>query len=213
MSKVENNNGVFPSRLRRLLTEKGDTITALARELGLSRQAVSLYVDGTNTPNADKLCAIADYFNVSTDWLLGRTETRSPSMELQAAVRYTNLSENATEILHQLGSASIMESGDRVAVTRMLSDLIESSRFFNMFSGLGRACIYNRACDYDDRDTDTDSLTDEEFIKLRSKAQARGLEVLRRNDLKELMLQRTVDVFNEICKEIVAREKEGADNG
>lgn len=63
--------------LRLLIKERGATITSLAKELGLSRQAVSMYVEGKNLPNAEKVCAIADYFRVSTDWLLGRADVRT----------------------------------------------------------------------------------------------------------------------------------------
>ena len=64
----------LPGRLNYLLGRSKTTVAALARALGVSRQAVSMYTVGTTMPNAEKLCAIADYFNVSADWLLGRTD-------------------------------------------------------------------------------------------------------------------------------------------
>lgn len=64
----------LPGRLNYLLGRSKTTAAALARALGVSRQAVSMYTVGTTMPNAEKLCAIADYFNVSADWLLGRTD-------------------------------------------------------------------------------------------------------------------------------------------
>ena len=37
-----------------------------------------IYRNGkTNTPNADELSRLADYFNVSVDYLLGRTENKN----------------------------------------------------------------------------------------------------------------------------------------
>ena len=65
-------NDIFPTRLRQLIEEKPTTIAAAARELGISRQAVSQYAMGIGQPNADKLLQIAEYFNVSCDWLVGR---------------------------------------------------------------------------------------------------------------------------------------------
>lgn len=99
MGSEDKNYHQFPERLRSLLREKGDTITALARELGLSRQAVSLYADGTNIPNAERLCAIADYFHVSTDYLLGRTDVRSQDTIKQEVCNYLCLTENAVDVL------------------------------------------------------------------------------------------------------------------
>lgn len=99
MVNEEKYGSKFSRRLKYLLREKGDTITALAKELELSRQAVSLYVEGKNLPNSEKVCAIADYFDVSADWLLGRTDTRSTDANKQAICDYLNLSETAVDAL------------------------------------------------------------------------------------------------------------------
>ena len=73
MTEQQHTNAL-PDRLNYLLGRSKTTVAALARVLGVSRQAVSMYTGGTTIPNAEKLCAIADYFNVSADWLLGRTD-------------------------------------------------------------------------------------------------------------------------------------------
>ncbi len=74
MDAQEKYNSVFPSRLRTLLEERGITITALAKELKISRQAVSQYVDGSAQPNIDRLVMIARFFDVSSDYLLGLSD-------------------------------------------------------------------------------------------------------------------------------------------
>lgn len=94
-------NAPFPTNLRTLLDERKVTITALSRELGITRQAVSQYADGTGQPNADKLKRIADYFNVSTDWLLGRSGgVKSLDADVVKVGRYTGLSEPIINWLH-----------------------------------------------------------------------------------------------------------------
>ena len=103
MESQDKYNAPFPTNLRTLLDEKKSTITALARELGITRQAVSQYADGTGQPNADKLKRIADYFNVSTDWLLGRAGgVKSLDADVSAVGQYTGLSEDAIEFLHSI---------------------------------------------------------------------------------------------------------------
>ena len=82
----------LPTNLRSLLDEHHTTITALAKELGITRQAVGQYCDGSGQPNAEKLSIIAQYFNVSVDWLLGLTPVRDRSMELSGAAEYIGLS-------------------------------------------------------------------------------------------------------------------------
>ncbi|ENI1326526.1 helix-turn-helix transcriptional regulator [Listeria monocytogenes] len=46
----------------------------LAEELGFSRGQVANYEQGSREPNYETLIKIAKYFDVSTDYLLGREE-------------------------------------------------------------------------------------------------------------------------------------------
>ena len=48
------------------------TKTMLEKECGLSQNSINKWA--TSKPSADALTKIADYFNVSVDYLLGRTE-------------------------------------------------------------------------------------------------------------------------------------------
>jgi transcriptional regulator with XRE-family HTH domain len=53
----------------------------LAAELGIERSNIGKYEGKSRViPSTDVLSAIADYFNVSTDYLLGRTSTPTPSI-------------------------------------------------------------------------------------------------------------------------------------
>ena len=54
MKGQEKYNSPFATNLRKLIAQKGTTITALSKTLGISRQAVSQYTDGTGQPNVDK---------------------------------------------------------------------------------------------------------------------------------------------------------------
>lgn len=44
----------------------------IAKELGVSTTVLSAYRTGVCLPNAENLLKLADYFGVSTDYLLGR---------------------------------------------------------------------------------------------------------------------------------------------
>jgi len=61
-------------RIRNLCKGRDISINDLENALGYSKN--TLYRLKTQTPGADKLEAIADYFDVSTDYLLGRTEQK-----------------------------------------------------------------------------------------------------------------------------------------
>lgn len=63
----------FANVLRLLRNEKNMSQQELADALGVSKSAVNMYERGERQPNFETLEVIADYFNVDTDYLLGRT--------------------------------------------------------------------------------------------------------------------------------------------
>lgn len=66
----------FHKRLDELKEERGETQTNIAKALGISPQTLSYYFNGRE-PNYDLLCKIAEYFDVSTDYLLGMDNYRT----------------------------------------------------------------------------------------------------------------------------------------
>ena len=95
-------NDPFPTRLRELMESRGTRQEDLTDVLGVkSRQSVTGYTDGGTVPTSDKLIALAKYFNVSVDYLIGLTDVAKPDTDLQAVCDYTGLSEEAVEGLHK----------------------------------------------------------------------------------------------------------------
>jgi hypothetical protein len=66
----------FGERLRQLRTEKGLTQKQLAVETGTSERGIQNYEMGIRNPAFDVLIALADYFDVSLDYLCGRSDVR-----------------------------------------------------------------------------------------------------------------------------------------
>ena len=64
----------FSSRLKELRTAKNDTQVNMAKLLGCTEQHYQRFEYGKVTPNAIVLTKLADYFDVSTDYLLGRSD-------------------------------------------------------------------------------------------------------------------------------------------
>ncbi|MEA4883930.1 MAG: helix-turn-helix transcriptional regulator [Clostridia bacterium] len=64
----------FASRLRQLRRERGLTQSSLAGYLGISKQAISNYETRANTAPQDVMEHLADIFNVSIDYLMGRSD-------------------------------------------------------------------------------------------------------------------------------------------
>ena len=59
-------------KIKELAKKRGIPLTKLEESLGYSTNY--FYTLKTKTPNSERLQQIADYFNVSTDYLLGRTD-------------------------------------------------------------------------------------------------------------------------------------------
>ncbi|OQJ71088.1 transcriptional regulator [Leuconostoc pseudomesenteroides] len=65
------------NKLRELRIERGLKISELSNELNLAgADAVGKYERGEREPNIHILIAIADYFNVSIDYLVGMSDVR-----------------------------------------------------------------------------------------------------------------------------------------
>ena len=62
-----------------LCENQGISLNTLEEKLGLGKN--SLYGLKRNQPSAERLQQIADYFNVSTDYLLGRTDNPAISSD------------------------------------------------------------------------------------------------------------------------------------
>jgi transcriptional regulator, cro/CI family len=65
---------MFPTyeKIKELADKHGISLMKLEEDLGYSRN--TLYKLKSQKPNAERISEIADYFNVSTDYLLGRTD-------------------------------------------------------------------------------------------------------------------------------------------
>lgn len=67
---------MLPSILRLLRDEKNITQADVANALEIDRTTYTKYESGKSKPDSVMLQKLATYFNVSTDFLLGRTDQR-----------------------------------------------------------------------------------------------------------------------------------------
>jgi transcriptional regulator with XRE-family HTH domain len=87
-------------RLADLRNTKGYSQAHIAQQINITHQAYSLYETGKRQMNYDTLRLLADFFEVSTDYLLGRQDA-IPSFlseqEREHMERYRLLSKSAQE--------------------------------------------------------------------------------------------------------------------
>lgn len=88
----------FTERVRALLSLRGLSINKMLKDLSLGSGTFATWEKNNRIPNGDVLVKIADYFNVSTDYLLGHFD--SQDFEQSARSVFTNhLAQSAKEQL------------------------------------------------------------------------------------------------------------------
>lgn len=103
------------------MREIGETLAILRKEKGLGQKqlaallnisvgTVSNYENGVHSPDLATLCKLADFFHVTTDYLLGRTEYRYP---LELLERYITKEYRAQDIINTVLS---VDSVSQVAI-------------------------------------------------------------------------------------------------
>lgn len=80
---------MIPQRLKALRKSKQLTQEQLGQEINVTKVSVSGYENGNRTPDTATLQRIADFFAVSVDYLLGRTD--KPTSILTPASSQENL--------------------------------------------------------------------------------------------------------------------------
>lgn len=106
----------FSEVLKDLRLEKGVTQTELAKYCGVSSQCISSLEVGRRNPTGSTLEAISKYFNVSVDYLLGRTDDFGAAVPVEQ-----NLSRDEREVLALYGSLSPARKEDLLIFLRALS--------------------------------------------------------------------------------------------
>src|SRR5690554_4038483 len=97
MRKIRGN--IIGNRIEYLREKNNLNQQQLSEKLGISNQTVSSYESGNREPSYGVLLKAADYFGVSTDYLLGRTDLKTPNVDSIAIHKQTGLSEEAIKTL------------------------------------------------------------------------------------------------------------------
>ena len=67
---------ILSEKIMSLRKQNGWSQENLADQLDVSRQSVSKWESGTSIPDIEKIVKMSELFNVSTDYLLGRTDLK-----------------------------------------------------------------------------------------------------------------------------------------
>ena len=133
---MENNMiSSFSERLKELRAEKGIRSEDAAEVFGVSRATLSAYEMGKSVPDLNVLNKMADFYEVSTDYICGRTNVKK---SLQADTSSVKLSQSDVDKISELSDSE----------TVGLSLLINSAQFKKMVKALAVCYISAFYLDY-----------------------------------------------------------------
>lgn len=119
---------VLKDRLNALLMDLDLTTTDFAKKVGITRQTMGYYLNGERIPDSLTLVKICESCNVSANWLLGLSDTKSLDTNVEAIMQYTGLTESNVNFLHNPPTLNKEGAGDLPAksVLMLVNDIIES---------------------------------------------------------------------------------------
>lgn len=103
---------MFSDRLRELRAGRKMSQSDLAKAIHVSQQAITKWENGKSEPSSSAITAIANYFNVSSDYLLGRTNEKLPDKDLsnnQKLIAYSidpNISDTERQAIIEMVQAA-----------------------------------------------------------------------------------------------------------
>ena len=117
----------FAKKLRSLREKKEITQVELAEILGVSRGSISFYENADRAPDIEFIYRAAEYFNVSCDFLTGRSRIAAPDDFIQEVVRRYGLNENSLEQLEKINEAHLLLERDKNEIEK-IDDRIKRER-------------------------------------------------------------------------------------
>lgn len=89
------NDETIGQRIGKLRTERNESQEALAKAIDEARETIKHWENGTRRIKAESIVKLSEHFGVTSDYLLGLSNTKSPDVSVQAACELTGLSEGA----------------------------------------------------------------------------------------------------------------------
>ncbi len=91
----------FAERLADLIADRNISLDKIGKEIGVSKSTLSKYTNDEAEAPIGTLVKLANYFNVSADYLIGISEAKTNNKDLQFICDYTGLSNETIETLHK----------------------------------------------------------------------------------------------------------------
>lgn len=198
---------VFPTRLRGLLGQANIKQDDLASFCSVRRQSVAQWKDGNTRPDILSLRKIAEFFKVSTDYLLGISDNPTNDKDLNAVCEYIGLEQNATKKIKAISQK------------KTLSAILESDYFSKYVEALEDNALAIKDRVFANLIVDSVSAqgglikSGTDFDKLSPQTKA-ALKALSKNDFsllyKQIALDNVQKIFDEVTDKLC---EDGASHG
>ena len=144
MSDKDNYFLPFPRRLRSLFDEARANQQEVADYVGVSRQAVSQWMNGKTTPDCYNFKKVAEFFNVPLEYLYGDTDSKIRENILLSD--NLGLSDEAVEAILSLKNIPHLNPNDSDYPTKneIFSDITSGVKFWEMMEYLQQAIMEYR---------------------------------------------------------------------
>lgn len=195
--------------------DSAPTESRVCKDKSLMADRLKQWEYGNNPVELEWIPAICDILGCDVGYLFG--EYTSQKRSTFDVCQQTGLSEIAAKKLqslsitsngHKLGAGA---KGFNVELASILSCIIESNLFCDMLSDIGLYLIYGGILLTDAYTGIKDELSKNEYEHFYSWANASGLEIIPRCDVKEMYLQKASDSFKRICEEVLEHGKHKTD--
>lgn len=124
---------MLSTRLTSLRKEKKKTQQEMADFLGITRPAYTAYERGNRQPDYEILQKLADFFEVSTDYLLGRTDNNEINNKVTVAGQEISLSPEELKVFEELKKHPVMFHDLASDPEKKVKELIKLYKMKKMF--------------------------------------------------------------------------------
>ncbi len=134
----------FSHRLQEIMTNNGITKFKLSKQLNVSPSTIANWLNGESRPNIERISQLADFFNVTTDYLLSGN---TASLSAQAA-ESDSFEQQIEDFL--LASFRKLSVSDKIAVLQNIESLSQRKQTYE------RPAVppYNEGFAFAENDTD-----------------------------------------------------------
>lgn len=195
----------FPEFREAFLELMGEmTLQEFADKLGMSRATVGFYAAGKRIPDALGIKLIAEKCEVSTEYLLGRTNVKSPDMTVAQICRHTGLSEKSVTFLNDIyvQNTAVFNALRMIVDAILLSESSKSDFQYSVGSAINAAkrCKVILGPNNEKMFLPIDS-TNEEYLELQNQANKSGCLVYPPDVALRSFIQMAANDISFIAKE------------